>query len=150
MFRIAKNRAHYIAPQQKLRYAATAQFHYPLIIFGRITMTNDVLANMSSQYQNLMGPALKANKLSAANLEALVNFQMSALQSYVDMAMARMKAAADISDPASLQTFLTSQAETISSLNQKFMDDTKALGDLMGRFKAEFDHLIKESLPSSK
>jgi hypothetical protein len=30
------------------------------------------------------------------------------------------------------------------------MDDTKALGDLMGRFKAEFDKLIKESLPSSK
>jgi phasin family protein len=110
-------------------------------------MTNDVLAKMSSQYQNLMGPALKANKLSAANLEALVNFQMSALQSYVDMAMARMKAAADISDPASLQTFLTSQAETISSLNQKFMDDTKALGDLMGRFKAEFDKLIQESMP---
>ena len=113
-------------------------------------MTNDVLANMSSQYQNLMGPALKANKLSAANLEALVNFQMSTLQSYVDMAMARMKAAADISDPASLQAFLTSQAETISSLNQKFMDDSKALGDLMGRFKAEFDKLIKESLLGSK
>ena len=113
-------------------------------------MTNDVLAKMSSQYQNLMGPALKANKLSAANLEALVNFQMSALQSYMDMAMARMKAAADISDPASLQTFLTSQAETISSLNQKFMDDSKALGDLMGRFKAEFDKLIKESLPAGQ
>lgn len=113
-------------------------------------MTNDVLAKMSSQYQNLMGPALKANKLSAANLEALVNFQMSALQSYVDMAMSRMKAAADISDPASLQAFLTSQAETISSLNQKFMDDSKALGDLMGRFKSEFDKLIKDSLPASK
>lgn len=113
-------------------------------------MANDVLANMSSQYQNLMTPVLRANKLSAANLEALVNFQMSALQSYVDMAMARMKAAADINDPASLQAFLTSQAETISSLNQKFMDDTKALGDLMGRFKAEFDKLIKESLPVGK
>lgn len=113
-------------------------------------MTDDVLAKMSSQYQNLMGPALKANKLSAANLEALVNFQMSALQSYVDMAMARMKAAADISDPASLQTFLTSQAETISSLNQKFMDDSKALGDLIGRFKSEFDKLIQESLLVNK
>lgn len=113
-------------------------------------MTNEALAKMSSQYQNLMGPVLKANKLSAANLEALVNFQMSALQSYVDMAMARMKAAAEISDPASLQAFLTSQAETISSLNQKFMDDSKALGDLMGRFKAEFDKLIQESLAGGK
>ncbi len=113
-------------------------------------MTNEVLAKMSSQYQTLMGPVLKANKLSAANLEALVNFQMSALQSYVDMAMARMKAAAEINDPASLQTFLTSQVETISSLNQKFMDDSKALGDLIGRFKAEFDKLLQESLPSGK
>ncbi len=109
-------------------------------------MTNDVLAKMSSQYQNLMGPALKANKLSAANLEALVNFQMSALQSYVDMAMSRMKAAADISDPASLQTFLSSQSDSIASLHQKLMDDTKALADLTTRFKADFDKLVQDSL----
>ncbi|MCP5159125.1 MAG: phasin family protein [Gammaproteobacteria bacterium] len=113
-------------------------------------MSNDVLAKMSEQYQSALSPVIKANKLSAANLEALVNFQMSTLQSYVDMAMTRMKAAADISDPAGLQAFLTGQAETISSLNQKFMDDTKALGDLMGRFKSEFDKLVKESLPLGK
>ncbi|MDQ5911486.1 MAG: hypothetical protein QG599_3584 [Pseudomonadota bacterium] len=113
-------------------------------------MANEMFANLSAPYQNLMGPALKANKLSAANLEALVNFQMNSLQSYVDMAMARMKAAADISDPASLQAFLTSQAETISSLNQKFMDDSKALGDLMGRFKTEFDKLVQESMTVGK
>jgi phasin family protein len=109
-----------------------------------------MLAKMSEQYQSFLNPVIKANKLSAANLEALVNFQMSSLQSYVDMAMTRMKAAAEISDPASLQSFLTSQAETISSLNHKFMEDTKALGDMMGRFKTEFDQLVKESLPSGK
>ena len=65
------------------------------------------LAKMSEQYQNFLAPVIKANKLSATNLEALVNFQMNALQSYVDMAMNRMKSAADISDPASLQAFLT-------------------------------------------
>lgn len=116
----------------------------------RMLVANEMFANLSAPYQNLMGPALKANKLSAANLEALVNFQMNSLQSYVDMAMARMKAAADISDPASLQAFLTSQAETISSLNQKFMDDSKALGDLMGRFKTEFDKLVQESMTAGK
>lgn len=112
-------------------------------------MPDDVLTNftkMSAQYQNFLGPMIKANKLSAANLEMLVNFQMSTLQSYVDMAMARMKAAAEISDPASFQAFISSQAETIASLNQKFMDDTKALADLMGKFKAEFDKLAQESL----
>ena len=111
-------------------------------------MTNDALAKMSEQYQNFLAPVIKANKLSATNLEALVNFQMNALQSYVDMAMTRMKSAADISDPASLQAFLTSQSESISSLHQKFMDDAKALADLTTRFKAEFDKLVQDSLAS--
>jgi phasin family protein len=113
-------------------------------------MANEALTNISDQYQNLLNPVIKANKLSAANLEALVNFQMNALQSYIDLAMGRMKAAADISDPPSLQAFLTSQAEAITSLHRKFMDDTKALADLTARFKAEFDKLVQESLSAGK
>ena len=113
-------------------------------------MANDTLTKMSDQYQSFLNPVIKANKLSAANLEALVNFQMNALQSYIDLAMSRMKAAADISDPSSLQSFLTSQAEAISGLHQKFMDDTKALGDLTARFKVEFDKLVQESLAARK
>ena len=113
-------------------------------------MANDTLSKMSEQYQNFLNPVIKANKLSAANLEALVNFQMNALQSYIDLAMSRMKAAADISDPDSLQAFLTGQAEAIGGLQQKFMDDSKALADLTSRFKAEFDKLVQESLPGRK
>ncbi|MFO7641663.1 MAG: phasin family protein [Candidatus Competibacteraceae bacterium] len=112
-------------------------------------MPDDTLANftkMSSQYQNFLAPMIKANQLSAANLEMLVNFQMSTLQSYIDMAMTRMKAAAEINDPPSFQAFINSQAETMAGLNQKFMDDSKALGDLMARFKTEFDKLAQESL----
>lgn len=113
-------------------------------------MANEALNKLSEQYQSFMTPVIKANKLSAANLEALVNFQMSALQSYIDMAMTRMKAAADITDPASLQAFMTSQAEAIANLHQKLMDDTKALADLTGRFKTEFDKLLQESLALPK
>jgi phasin family protein len=113
-------------------------------------MTNDAMAKMSEQYQHFLAPVIKANKLSAANLETLVNFQMNALQSYVDMAINRMKAAADINDPASLQAFMTSQAEAIASLHRKLMDDSKVLADLTARFKAEFDKLVQESLPAAK
>lgn len=110
-------------------------------------MANEALTKISEQYQNFLNPVVKANKLSAANLEALVNFQMNALQSYIDLAMDRMKTAANISDPASMQTFLTSQAEAIASLHQKFLGDTKALADLIAGFKAEFDKLIQDTLP---
>lgn len=108
------------------------------------------LDELSKQYQSFLSPVIKANKLSAANLEALVNFQMNALQSYIDLAMSRMKAAADISDVEGLQRFLNSQSEAIGSLQQKFVDDSKALTDLTTRFKAEFDKLVQESLPFGK
>jgi phasin family protein len=113
-------------------------------------MPNDAMTKMTEQYQNFLAPVVKANKLSAANLESLVSFQMSALQAYVDMAIGRMKAAADINDPASLKTFLTSQAEAIAGLQQKLMEDTKTLGDMANRFKSEFDALVKESMPTYK
>ena len=53
-------------------------------------MANEALTKISEQYQNFLNPVVKANKLSAANLEALVNFQMNALQSYIDLAVPRM------------------------------------------------------------
>ncbi len=113
-------------------------------------MPNDAMAKMSEQYQSFLAPVIKANKLTAANLETLVNFQMNALQSYVDMAINRMKAAAEISDPTSLQAFMASQAEAIASLQQKLVDDAKTLGDLTARFKAEFDKLVQDSLSPAK
>ena len=117
---------------------------------SNLIMTNDAMTNMSDQYQKFLAPVLKANKLAAANLETLVNFQMNALQAYVDMAINRMKAAADISDPATLQAFMTSQAEAIASLHRKLMDDSKVLADLTARFKAEFDKLVQDSLSAVK
>ena len=113
-------------------------------------MTQDAMAHLSGQYQNFLAPVIKVNKLSAANLETLVNFQTNALQSYVDLAISRMKAAADISDAASLQAFLTGQTEVFTRLQQKFVDDAKVLSELIARFKAEFDQLAQDSLSAGK
>lgn len=113
-------------------------------------MSNDAMAKMSEQYQNFLAPVIKANKLSAANLETLASFQMSALQSYVDIAINRMKAAAEISDPASLKAFMTSQSEAIASLQQKLVSDARTLSELAADFKTEFDKLVKESMPITK
>lgn len=113
-------------------------------------MANEALTKISEQYQTFLNPVIKANKLSAANLEALVNFQLSTLQSYIDLAIGRLKAAANIENPESLREFLTGQAEAIASLQQKLLDDSKALTDLTTRFKADFDKLVQESLPSNK
>lgn len=109
-------------------------------------MTHDVVTKISEQYQNLLAPVIKANQRSAANLETLVHFQMSVLPTYVDFAINRMKAVAEIKDSASLMSFMTSQSEAMASLQQQVVDDVKALGDLAARFKAEFDQMVRESL----
>lgn len=110
-----------------------------------INMKNSLFTKIPAPYQKLLEPVIKVNKLSATNLEALVNFQMHALQSYVDMAMARVQAMAEITDPEGLQNFLINQVELVSSLNQKFLDDSKALGDLIERFQSEFNRLLDEN-----
>ena len=61
-----------------------------------------------------------------------------------------MKAAAEINDPASMQSFLVSQSEAIASLQQKLVEDTKTLSELAGQFKTEFDKLVQESMPTAK
>lgn len=109
-------------------------------------MINDVVTKIYEQNHNVLAKVIKANQLSAANLETLVHFQMSVLPAYVDFAISRLKAVTDIKDSASLISFMISQSEAMASLQQKFVDDAKTLGDLAARFNAEFDQLVRDSL----
>jgi phasin family protein len=100
------------------------------------------MQNTKSQPQSVVN----ANKLFVANLEKLVNFQMGILQSYKDMWLNQLKAAAEITDAQGLQQFYGRQTEVASTLRQKMMDDAKALADLGTSFKADFDKLAKDSV----
>lgn len=109
-------------------------------------MSNEYIANL----QSVAAPVMRGNKLAVANLEKLVSFQLSATQSYVDLGIARMKAAAEISTPQEAQAFLKDQVETADSLRVKLLDDAKALADMFAGFKADFDAFAKESMSELK
>lgn len=109
-------------------------------------MHNDTYTQWFENAKSLPEPVVNANKLFVANLEKLVNFQMSVLQSYKDMWLNQLKAAAEISDVQGLQQFYGRQTEVASTLRQKMMDDAKALADLGTGFKADFDKLAKDSV----
>lgn len=121
----------------------------PLNFLEKLAMSNNVLAQLVEQYQNFLESAIKANQLSVANMESLINFQMNASVSRLQSYMTLAKAAAEINDMASYRAFLSSQAETASSLQHKFSDDAKTLTDLMGQFKAEYEKLMRDSLPAT-
>jgi len=75
----------------------------------------------------LSEPLIKANQLFAANLEKMVVFQMNVLQSYLNIGLNQMKAAAEINDLNSLQDFYKRQSEIVETMRHKLLIDTKAM-----------------------
>ncbi|TCO83519.1 phasin family protein [Plasticicumulans lactativorans] len=106
---------------------------------------SDVFATALEQYKTFVAPVVKANKLAVAGFEKLVAFQFATAQSYADLSLARLKAAAEVEDVKGLQAFYTAQLDTVAALRQKLLDDAKALTDLGNGFKAEFDKLAEET-----
>lgn len=96
--------------------------------------------------QALSEPLVRTNKLFAANLEKMVVFQMNALKSYLDIGLNQMKAAAEITDVQSLQDFYKRQSEIAQTVQQKLMNDARAMSDMAARFKVEMDNLAKATL----
>ncbi len=105
----------------------------------------DALNNLMEQSKSLIAPAVKANKLAVNNLEKLTQFQLTALRGYVDLGLARLKAASEVDDLKGLQAFYAGQVDALSTLRQKMFDDAKALTELGTGFKAEFDKLAEEA-----
>lgn len=108
-------------------------------------MDNITFSNVFEQYQSFLNPVVKTNKLTVANLEKLVSFQVAALQSYVDLGLKQLKAAAEVNDPKSLQKFVSDQVEATNVVRQKWLDDVRTLADLSTGFADEFGRLARDN-----
>lgn len=106
-------------------------------------MYNELFNNVLSQTPELPATVVKANKLAAANVEKLTAWQIEAVKPYVDLGLGRLKAATEITDPKSLQAFYNDQLEVARIVQEKLLNDSKALGELSANFKADFDQLIQ-------
>lgn len=93
-------------------------------------MDNITFSNIFEQYQSFLNPVVKANRLTVASLEKLVSFQVAAWQSYVDLGLTQLKAAAEVNDPRSLQKFVSDQVEAANVMPQKWLDDARTFADL--------------------
>lgn len=109
-------------------------------------MYDELFTKTFANAENLIEPMVKANKLAVTNLEKLVNFQMNAVQAYVDLGLDQLKAAAEVNSPQSFQSFWSKQVEASNVLRQKLLDDTKALVDLSNGFKDEFTKLAEDNV----
>lgn len=109
-------------------------------------MANAPFFNIFEQSQDIVNPVVKTNQAVVANLEKLVSFQMNALQSYIDLGISRLKAAAEVRDPQSLQDFFRGQLEAANVLRHKGLDDAKALAELIAGIQAEFNAKAQDNV----
>ncbi|MDX1656035.1 MAG: phasin family protein [Candidatus Competibacteraceae bacterium] len=103
-----------------------------------MTHPDDMFGTMIKQSQSFLDPVFKTNQLAVAKLEQLVSFQMDSLQTYVNLGLDRMKAAAEIDSLEAMQSFYQGQLETASTMRKMMMDDTKTLAEMMADFQSEF------------
>ncbi len=89
----------------------------------------------------LAEPLVRLNRAAATNTEKLVVFQMSALNSYLKISLNQLKAAAEITDIASLQDFCQRQTGIAETVRQKLLSDTRAISGIASWFAAEMDDL---------
>lgn len=107
--------------------------------------SNVMLDDLFGQTQSLMVPFVQLNQLAVARLDKLVEFQLDALQSYVDLGLERMKAAAALSSLEDLQDFFQGQMEAAKSLQQMLLNDFDKLMKLTVSTQAEFGKLAEDS-----
>jgi len=109
-------------------------------------MVIDLFSKALETPQSLPEPLVKVNKLMVENIEKMMLFQMNALKAYLDIGINQMRAAAEINDVKSLQSFYKRQTDIAQTVQQKMLHDAKAMSDLATRFKTEMDGLTKTTL----
>ena len=110
-----------------------------------LMMSNELFTNVLSQTPELPATVVKANKLAAANIEKLTAWQIETVKSYIDLGLGRLKAAAEVTDSESLQAFYNDQLAVAKTVQEKLVNDSKALGELSADIKADIEKLVQES-----
>jgi phasin family protein len=109
-------------------------------------MNNDIIATLTEQSQAVVEPMQKLNKLLVANTEKVAALQLATLQSYADLGISHLKAAADVQDPKGAQAFIAKNGDLAKLVGEKVAADAKAFGQLGTQFNAEVQKLVQESL----
>lgn len=111
-------------------------------------MLEKIIDNTTDRLRHLAEPVNKLNTLMVGTASRLVEFQLEAGRSYVDLGLQRMRELGEIRDIEGLTRFAGGQFEFASELARKFMDDLKALGELGGDFREEAREIFRNARQS--
>ncbi len=113
-------------------------------------MQENIMNAFTEQAKSFYSPLNKLSALMVESMEKMTEFQLESIKSYADITMSQMKKSVDVKDVETLRSFSTSQAEAVSTVNKKIMEDAKSLSDLATDFKDKVEAIWEEAKPTSK
>lgn len=112
-------------------------------------MKYDLLDNLTKQQEAAVATLQKLNKLAVANVEKLAALQMGALREYSDLNLKQLKALVEVRNPQALQDYLANQGESLKTLSEKLVADSKAVAELGVDFNQEAQKIARESFEAA-
>lgn len=108
-------------------------------------MQDKIMNAFADQTKNMYAPMRKLNTLMVENMEKMTDFQIEAMKSYSKMGVNQLKNAAEVKDADSVRDFTASQAELMSTLSKKVLEDAKSMADMTMEFKQEVEKIVEEA-----
>ena len=108
-------------------------------------MQEKIMNAFADQTKNMYAPMRKLNALMVENMEKMTDFQIEALKSYSKMGVNQMKNATEVKDAESVRDFSASQAELMSTLSKKVLEDAKSMADMSMEFKQEVEKIVEDA-----
>lgn len=108
-------------------------------------MQDKIMNAFAEQTRNLYAPLRKLNSLLVENMEKMTQFQLETLKTYGQTGFDNMRQANEVKDVETMREFTSAQAELMSSLSKKILEDAKTLADMSMDFKAEVESVLEEA-----
>lgn len=109
-------------------------------------MYEEIVTKTNEQVAKLAAPVKKFNALVLDHLEKFVQFQLEAAKSYSDLGLEQLRAALDVKDAESLQTYVSGQQKVVEVVGKKLSSDAETLATLSKDFTVEVQKLAQENV----
>lgn len=107
-------------------------------------MNTELLNTLTQSTQPAVEAARELGRLNVKYLEQVAGLSLASLQAHTDLAVANLKAGAEVSDLESLKAYTVRQGELARVVGEKLAQDAKALAELSTQYGAEAGKLLNQ------
>lgn len=93
-------------------------------------------------------PVQSLNQMAIAHVEKVVAFQLDSATTYTNLAMGRLKTAAEVNDPWSFMRYMTTQGAYMTKVGEQVISDLQKMSQLSGEFLAKAQSVAQEQARS--